>query len=164
MPVKARRAKPRWLEVVALAACLVAGVAVGTQWQNGSVISSNGSLTASGYLAGALETQLASASGDTHMLVSFRSKAGGYCRVFAGEAFDGIACKNAGSWELIRTQSSSARTGAAYRQAGSESPALMSAAQDLMTGDPLSVADEQKARASHWKSECQTPGDAPTYC
>jgi hypothetical protein len=151
MPVKTVRAAPRWLQAAALAACLIAGVEVGTQWQSGPVKTRNGSLIASGSLANNLETQPASASGDTHMLVSFRNKAGDYCRVFAGEALNGIACRNAGDWKLLRTRAGAAPARTAYRQAGSENAALMSEAQDMMAGEPLAVAEEQSAIALGWK-------------
>jgi hypothetical protein len=156
MPVKAVRGRPVWLQAAALAACLVAGVAVGTQWQNGPVKSTRGALVASGALAGALETRIATASGDTRMLVSFRDSGGNYCRVFASDAVDGIACKKDGNWDLVQTRSGTTRAGTAYRQVGSENVALMAEAQDMMAGAPLSVADETRARALRWTPECRT--------
>jgi hypothetical protein len=166
MPVDTRPSRPRWLQVAALAACLVAGVALGTRWQSGQVKSRGGVLVASGALAGALETQLASTAGDPRMLVSFRNKKGDYCRAFAGQAFDGIACKNHGGWQLIRTESGSSRDGAAYRQAGSGDGALMGEAQNLMAGDPLSAAEEQGARLTKWAAKCPPSNSnvRPTHC
>ncbi|MDB5702100.1 MAG: anti-sigma factor [Sphingomonadales bacterium] len=152
MPVKSPL-KQGWLKIAAVAACVVVGVGVGTQWQNDSVRSPDGTLVASRSLAGALDTQLASASGDTHILVSFRNRSGNYCRVFTGEALDGIACKDAGAWKLVRTGSGSTQPGGAYRQAGSENGKLMKEAQDLMVDDPLSTAEEQRARAAKWNSK-----------
>jgi hypothetical protein len=167
MPARPARARSRVIEIAALAACLIAGVAVGTQWQNGlwhngvgqggPVASRGGALIASGTLAAALDTKLASAAGDgdTKILVSFRDRFGSYCRVFAGQSLDGIACKQGGDWRLLRTQASDGRPGgnadrAAYRQAGSANGALMAEAQNLMTGEPLDGPAEQNARASGW--------------
>ncbi|AYJ86260.1 anti-sigma factor [Sphingomonas paeninsulae] len=166
MPVNTRPSRPRWLKVAGLAACLVAGVAVGTRWQSDQVKSGGGMLIASGTLARALETQVASAAGDPRMLVSFRTKSGDYCRVFAGQALDGIACKKPGGWQLIRTESGSSRDSAAYRQAGSGDSVLMGEAQNLMAGDPLSAAEEQDARLTEWVTKCppSTSNVRPTRC
>lgn len=143
----------RWLSGLAVAASLVVGVALGTQWQepNGPVSSSGSSLVASGDLARALDTQLASTSGDTRVLVSFRAAGGGYCRVFAAPAVDGIACRSGAIWELRQTRASGARRDAAYRQAASGEAPLLAAAQDMMAGEPLDEAAETRARAAGWK-------------
>lgn len=143
----------RWLSGLAIAASLVAGIAVGTQWAGapGPVAAGKAGLIASGPLAHALDTQLASAAGDTKMLASFRDSNGDYCRVFAGQSFDGIACKNANGWQLRQTQSSGAASGADYRQAGSGNAAIMATAQDMMAGDPLDDAGERAALAKGWR-------------
>lgn len=143
----------RWLSGLAIAASLVAGIAVGTQWAGapGPVAAGKDGLIAAGPLADALDTQLASASGETRMLASFRDSKGGYCRVFAGQSFDGIACKGAEGWQLRQTQSSGAASGADYRQAGSGNAAIMAAAQDMMAGDPLDETAEKQAISKGWK-------------
>jgi hypothetical protein len=115
-------------------------------------------------LAGALETRIASASGDTRLLVSFRDNGGNYCRVFANDALDGIACKKEGNWNLVQTRSGTTRAGTAYRQVGSENVALMAEAQDMMAGAPLSVADETRARALRWTPECRTAHGLQAPC
>jgi hypothetical protein len=147
------RVRQGWLKIAAVAASLVAAVAVGTQWRTASVNSHSETLAASPSLSAALETQLASASGDTHILVSFRNRSGDYCRVFAGEAVDGIACKDASVWKLVGTGSGSKRVANAYRQAGSEHGELMEKAQEMMVDDPLSPADERMARAAKWSTK-----------
>ena len=143
----------RWLSGLAVAASLLVGVALGTQWQGptGPVSASGSSLVASGDLARALDTQLASASGDTRVLVSFRDSSGGYCRVFAAEALDGIACKGTQGWQLRETKSSGTTRGTAYRQAASNAAPLMATAQEMMVGDPLDEAAEKRARVTGWK-------------
>ena len=150
MPVPQPR---HWLSGLAVAASLVVGVALGTQWQGptGPVSASGSSLMASGNLARALDTQLASTSGDTRILVSFRVAGGGYCRVFAAPALDGIACRSGATWELRQTQASGARRDAAYRQAASGEAPLLAAAQDMMAGEPLDEAAETRARSVGWK-------------
>lgn len=143
----------RWLSGLAIAASLVAGIAVGTQWTGtpGSVAANKDGLIASGPLAKALDTQLASAAGGTKMLASFRDSSGGYCRVFAGQSFDGIACKGASGWQLRRTQSAGPASSADYRQAGSGNAAIMSAAQDMMAGEPLDQTAEKQAVSKGWR-------------
>ena len=106
---------------------------------------------ASGDLARALDTQLASVSGDTRVLVSFRAQGGDYCRVFAAPALDGIACRDGKAWQLRQTRTSAAQGRAEYRQAASDNAALMAAAQEMMAGEPLNEEAEARARASGWK-------------
>jgi hypothetical protein len=147
-----RTARPRrWIEAAAIAASLVLAVAVGHQWQSGPVKVSGDRVVASGSLGHALDTQLASASGDTHMLVSFRDDRGSYCRVFATGAIDGIACRDQDQWVLRETRSPLHAAGSDYRQAGSADAPLMASAQDMMKGDPLDTAAERRARDAGWR-------------
>lgn len=143
----------RWLRGLAVAASLVAGIALGTQWPetDGPVSTRGRTLVASGPLAKSLDTQLASAGGETRILASFRAQDGGYCRVFSAPALDGIACCNGGNWQLCQTRAPVTQQDATYRQAASGDTALLAAAQDMMAGDPLDAAAEAKARAAGWK-------------
>jgi hypothetical protein len=143
----------RWFGGVAIAASLVAGLLLGGQWQalTAPVSTGSGGLVASGALSRQLDTQLASASGDTRMLTSFRDGGGRYCRVFASPALDGIACKTSDGWQLRRTQSPAAKPDAAYRQAASADGALMAAAQEMMQGEPLDAAGERRAISAGWR-------------
>lgn len=153
-PKTAPAPTPRhWLGGLAIAASLVAGIAVGTQWTgtSGPIAAGKDGLIASGPLAHALDTQLASAAGDTKMLASFRNNNGDYCRVFAGQSFDGIACKSASGWQLRQTRSSSAVSGTAYRQAGSENAAILAAAQDMIAAEPMDEAGEKQAISKGWR-------------
>ena len=152
-PAPASRPR-RWLGALALAASLVLGIVLGTQWRSaaGPVATTADGMIAAGDLARRLDTQLASANaGDTRMIVSFRARDGRYCRVFSVAALDGLACRTADSWQLLQTRSSGPRDGGAYRQAASGDPTLMTAAQDMMRGDPLDDAAEQKAREAGWR-------------
>ena len=144
----------RWLNGLAIAATLIAGVALGTQWPMtaaGPVAIADGRMVAAGPLAAALDTQLASAAGDTRIVASFRSEGGSYCRVFEGAALGGIACRDRGAWQLRQTRAAGVRSGTDYRQAGSTDAALMAAAQEMMTGDALDATAERKARDAGWK-------------
>ena len=152
-PPVVARPRPRWLSGLAVAASLIAGIVLGTQWHGpaGPVSASGSSLLASGNLARALDTQLASASGETRLLVSFRNRNGSYCRVFATPALEGLACKSGQDWHLRQTRSSGITSGAAYRQATSGDASLLAAAQEMMVGDPLDEAAERRAVAGSWR-------------
>jgi len=155
VPIRPRAApaRRRWMEAAAIAATLVLGVAVGRNWQDAPIAIRHGTLAASGSLARALDEQRAGAGGETRILASFRTGTGDYCRVFSGTAIDGIACRDPAGWTLRRAQAAGQEAGTEYRQAGSADAALMAAAQDMMAGDPLDAAAEDRARASGWRQD-----------
>ncbi len=140
-----------WRAAAAMAACLVAGVAIGHFATGAPAGVSGGPLLASGALARSLDRQLAGVGGATRVLVSFRDSRGNYCRVFATPAIDGIACHDPQGWTLRRTQAGDEGSRSDYRQAGSGEPALLAAAQDMMAGDPLDAAAERAAKARNWR-------------
>ena len=148
-----RRTAVRWPQAAAIAAALALGVGLGSQiGERGSVATQGGALVASGSLARALDVQLASATGETRVPVSFRDTRGRLCRVFDAPAADGIACRQGDAWTLVRTRSGEAPGVATeYRQAGSADAALLAEAQDLMAGDPLDAATEARAREAGWR-------------
>ncbi|MES2444599.1 MAG: anti-sigma factor [Pseudomonadota bacterium] len=152
--VVALRPAPRisgfWRAATAMAACLVAGVAIGQFAQPAPGVSGD-SLVASGALAQALDRELAGAEGPTRVSVSFRDAQGHYCRVFQAPAVDGIACRENGGWALRRTQAGAAGANGDYRQAAAANPELFAAAQDMMAGDPLDPAAERAARDRGWR-------------
>lgn len=149
----------RWTTTCsALAASLIVGLIIGhmlTPQARGPMATSGGTLIASGGLAHALNTQLASTQGndaDLRMLVSFRDRSGTLCRVFDGAALNGIACRQDSGWVLRETRAPSAAPDVSgYRQAGSDDAALMADAQDMMAGDPLDAGTEAKARLAGWR-------------
>ncbi|MFN3434966.1 MAG: anti-sigma factor family protein [Sphingomonas sp.] len=142
-----RRAAARWWPAGAIAAGVALALGLAAPWQHAPRAGDH----ADGALGDALDTQLASNDGDPKMLVSFRNAAGAYCRVFAGQAADGIACRDAAGWRLMRTAPGSLPQGSTYRQAGSSDAALMTAAQAMMAGDPLDAAAEARARQRGWR-------------
>lgn len=152
---------PRWWSNrwagAAMAASLVLGIFVGSQWQgagqSGPITAHDGALLASGELASALDMQLASAQEDApiRMLGTFQRDGGDICRVFAGRQVSGVACHEAGGWQLQHVLPGSARTGTAYRQAGSHEAELMAIAQAMAAGEPLDAAQEREAKAKGWR-------------
>jgi len=155
VPLAPRRApawRQPWLQAAAMAASLVIGVMVGSQWSGGPVTTDrSGALVASGSLANALNRQLASDAGETRMLVTFRNAQGEYCRVFAGRATDGIACRTDDQWRLVRTGAPASSAATDYRQVASADPELMAAAQALAKGEPLDAAQERQALRAGWR-------------
>lgn len=138
----------------AMAASLALGITVGTQpWAPAqSIATSNGTLVASGPLAEALDTQLASnqaAGAAVRIGLSFRSKDGHYCRSFESAEVDGIGCRDAGRWRLERTLQG--QRGSDYRQASSGE--LAGAVAAMMAGDPLDADAERAARDGGWSGK-----------
>lgn len=155
-----RRGLPQWLSI---AASLVIGAIIGQALLHGSasttVTSRDGQLLASGVLARALSTQLASAQTDQTAVqigVSYKSKTGDYCRTFTlheATTLAGLACHQHDDWHLqVLTQTTPpVQSSGAYHQAGSEIPkAILQAVDDNIAGDPLDTHAEAAARAKSW--------------
>lgn len=150
----AKRARFEPMHWGALAASLVLGLTIGLRpWLPAAdVASDKGVLVASGPLADALDTRLASnqpADAAVRIGLSFRDGAGRYCRSFESATVDGIGCREGGRWQLERTQRGRAPTD--YRQAGSGDLAAMAAT--MMAGDPLDADAERVARDSGWRAQ-----------
>lgn len=145
---RARFAPAHW---GAIAASLVLGLTLGLRpWTPApDVTGANGMLVASGGLADALDTQLASdqpTNGDIRIALSFRDKKSRICRSFAGRDLSGIGCREDGRWALERT--AAGQNAGEYRQASSGD--LAAAAAAMMAGDPLDAAAERAARDAGW--------------
>lgn len=149
----ARWYQPSVMQWGAMAASLVVGLMIGGTALNrdaGYVRDKNGALVASGDLADALQTQLASTQGaspEIRIGTSFAAKDGGYCRTFESASLDGIACHAGKEWQLKQTLSGDRAS--EYRQASSG--ALAEAAAAIMAGEPLDAAGEKAAVAKGWK-------------
>lgn len=142
-----RRAVPRWtwLAAPALAASLVLAVVLDPPGGPGP-----------GYaderLAAALQEQLVAeqpADAPVRVLLSFRDRAGAYCRAFASTRQTGIACRDEAGWKLHAAQVAEERSPGEYRQAGSEAE-IMQAAQAMAAGPALDAVAERAARAGGW--------------
>lgn len=137
----------------AMAASLALGIAIGTgAWQTaGPIALESGTLVASGALANALDTQLASAQrSDSAVRIgtSFTDRSGRYCRTFDSAAVAGIGCRDDGRWQLEQTARGS--SAGDYRQASAGSVAA--AAAQMMAGDPLDASAERAARDKGWQN------------
>ena len=154
-PRAVRRERPLWIGAVA--ASLVAGLLAGPlilQRDPGGVAMRDGTAIASGDVARALGTQLASAQppdAAVRVGVTFRDGAQRWCRTFESGTTGGIACAQGNDWRIERLYGGMSQQGGAYRQAGSPAAAMMADAQAMMAGDPLDVAAERAARDAGWR-------------
>lgn len=154
-PRPARRERPLWIG--AMAASLVAGLLAGPlvlPRDTGGIAMRDGTAIASGEVARALDTQLASApvpDAAVRVGITFRDGAQRYCRTFESGATGGIACAGGKAWRIERLYGGMSRQEGAYRQAGSPAAAMMADAQAMMAGDPLDAAAEQAARDAGWR-------------
>ena len=148
----ARWDRPSVIQWGAMAASLVVGLMIGGTALNrdAGYVRDDGVLVASGELADALQTQLASTQGTDPKVrigTSFAAKDGGYCRTFESASLDGIACRAGKDWQLKQTLSGNGAS--AYRQASAG--ALAEAAAAMMAGEAMDAAAEKAAAEKDWK-------------
>jgi hypothetical protein len=159
--IDVRRAS-RW-QPVAMAASLLLGAALGFWGWHGSdalvKTGASGALVANAGLADALSNQLAADRRSAQQVItglSFRAKSGEYCRTFsiAGKAASsGVACRQGGDWQIkvLAQASQAAPQNGEYRQAASaDTPAVRSAVEQYIDGEPLDAAGELAARRAGW--------------
>lgn len=149
----------------AMAACLVAGLCLGLfalNFRSGAIVATrDGVMIASGKLATALDTQLASTQSKTDAVqigLSFRDQSGDYCRSFALQENQvaGLACNSGKDWRVqMLTESerdANGQSSGQYRQAGSEMPAaVLALVEQKISGEALDAEAETAARNSNWK-------------
>lgn len=139
------RALPRWSWVTGPA--LAASLALAVLWPRGGDY-------LEGPVVNVLENQLVAAqptNAETRILLSFRTKDGGYCRAFTSRGESGIACRESGGWALAENGAATARQNGEYRQAGNDGAQLMERAQAMAAGAALDAAQEKAARARGWR-------------
>jgi len=143
----------------ALAATLVAGLLAGQmspRSPSGLIGTQGGAIVATGELAHALDSRLASASQlkSARIGVSFKTADNHYCRTFSLASGAGIGCRNSDRWTIERfAAGADSGSEGRYRQAASPSAEIMAAAQEMMAGVPLDAAGEREARDRHWTSQ-----------
>jgi hypothetical protein len=139
-----------------LAATLVLGIAIGQVAplsDGGPIRDKEGVLFASGDLSRVLDSRLASQQGageETRVGISFARSDGGVCRTFQSPAIEGLACREGDGWRMVMIGEGGAQT-SEYRMAGSSSAAILAAAQEMMTGEPLDAEAERRARDAGWR-------------
>jgi hypothetical protein len=144
----------RWRALAAAAASLVLGVFVGQQLGARGAGAPDGSmLRAQGALASALQTELASsqpASAPVRIGISFTGRDGQPCRTFETADAAGLACRSDGQWRLALMTAAPGPRASEYQQAGSAAALVMSAAQEMIVGDPMTADQERQARDAGW--------------
>jgi len=145
---RAARRIPRWSWVVGPA--LAASLALAVFLPRGEVHEGY----ANPQLASALDDQLVASQASTaptHILLSFRSGDGQFCRAFSDHVQSGIACKDATGWQLQASGAPSDTQQGDYRMAGSSAAKIMVEAQEMAGGPALTAEEEQAARAAGWR-------------
>jgi hypothetical protein len=122
-------------------------------WQSGA----DGVLLASGELAKALDTQLASASAAAVVRVglSFKAGSGEYCRTFTTRqprSLAGLACHGSHGWYVPALLEAPASVEGEMRTATTAlPPALLEQVDARMRGEPLDAEGERAARDAGWR-------------
>jgi len=161
---RTRSYKLSWLPV-SMAASILVGVGAGfLVWRHSdSIIIQNAGdrLVASGSLARGLSNQLAgdrAPASAVEIGFSFVAKSGDYCRTFTiadAAGSGGVACRRGERWEIrVLTQPGSVGArGSEYRTASSTlSPAIVTAVEELISGEPLDRTGEIAARKRAWQA------------
>lgn len=156
----ARRAAPvRWgmPQWAAMAASVALGAMVGAFVLRGP--SSPFEETAAGLMArGALDQALTQrlagsvGTGGPQIGISFRDRAGQYCRTFhveRGTPLAGLACRSGDEWRVHVLAAASSRAGG-MRTAAAMPMAVLQAVDAAIQGEPLDAAAEAAARDAGW--------------
>lgn len=163
IPLASRR-RVNWAQWGGLAAGVALVVALLPQWRTQAdhpadtvTAQADGRLLARGPLADALERGLA---GDarpdgTRLLLSFRDRAGQFCRSFAAPVGRGLACRAGGQWQVVvltaPAPTAASATPPALRLASGEFPAeVLAAVEQRMAGLALDAPQERAARDAGW--------------
>jgi anti-sigma factor RsiW len=150
---RTRREQParRWVPAGAIAASLVVGLVVGLQHSPAGqgVGDSATALALAPPVADALDHQLSGEPGVVRVSLTFRDHDGAWCRSFTARHIAGLACRDAGHWQLRYGVPVSGDPAATYRMAGGESRTAAVIATSI-DGDPLDAAGERAARAKGW--------------
>ena len=150
----------RWRYPASLAASVVVAIGLAVfAWQRPALLKErgDGALAASGDLARSLSDSLSGdpPAGEVRIGVSFLARGGEYCRTFTLRESAGLACRRGDRWlihDFTELGEARAPQSGDYRTASSTlPPAILSAVQAQIVGDPLDRAGEQRARSAGWR-------------
>jgi hypothetical protein len=158
---------------LAIAASVLGGLLVGAVtehfWNSGTSGAMteyhDGALVARGALADTLSNQLTDVpmpGSRFHVGMTFRAKAGNYCRTFSATdnpSLAGLACHEQEDWRILTLIGSqpAARNAAAANDAAERrvawnlSPLLLQTVREHIAGEPLDAQAEAKARGGDWR-------------
>ena len=149
------RSMPSLVQWASLAATLVLGIFAGSmlpRQTSAPVEVQGGKMYAASALAGALDRDLASApTGNVRIGMTFRDRAGDYCRSFTATGSSGLACRTGGRWQLKGMFAAPEGSGSEYRMAAGMDPNLASLVDASIAGEPLDAAGEKAARDKGWR-------------
>lgn len=161
--VRTRRARlggtPSWAQWGGMAASVVLGVLLGThigeQKTDSDLGLRQGQLLASGAIAQALTTQLASEpqpGASVAVQLSFVDKRNGYCRTFSTTTLAGLACLHNGQWAVQQVAAVDEPASGTVRQAASALPrSVLEAVDQRMANTALDAKAERLARDQGWR-------------
>jgi hypothetical protein len=150
----------RWStrEWIAMAACLLLGVALARLLPPSPPAVIDDAMLAQGTLARGLDDVLAGKSdADAPVVVnlSFRARSGEICRAFALRApqpLAGLACREGGDWRVDTLTAMRVAPAGGLRTASSAlPPAVLAEIDARIDGEPLDPAGERAARAADWR-------------
>jgi hypothetical protein len=85
--------------------------------------------------------------------ISFTSLDGAVCRTYQDAAHAGIACRDGEQWQVrLLAKVETGRAGV-MQQANSAPALVMSAAQEMILGEPMDAQQEQAARNAGWHTD-----------
>lgn len=156
---RARR-RPSWIQWGGMAASLLLGLLIGTQWPSGGAAGlmaqgRDGGLLARGELALALDQRLSGQQQDgVTPGLSFVAQDGRYCRSFSLEGSAGLACRDEArqQWRVEQLLRSSTGAAPAYRTAATAlPPGLLQTIDAMREGEVLDAPAERAARERGWQ-------------
>lgn len=153
-----------WVEWAAVAASVAIGAVIAhlamRSPETTRIITDKGQLVAQSDLAEALSNQLVidqPVRAPVQIGVSFKSKDGNTCRTFTVKdqnVVGGLACREGNEWhvQVLADAPPAMNSPGVYKPAGgSMPPAVVSAVEQKIQGDPLDADGEAAARARGWK-------------
>jgi anti-sigma factor RsiW len=159
-PWRSADTRSNWMQWGGMAASVLLGVLLGLLFAprgdvDALLAERAGRLVAGDALSQALSAQLAGDERSAPAVavpLSFVDKAGRYCRTFSSAHTAGLACRNAGQWEVLIATPAQGDAAAPMRQAASSLPrAVLDAVDQRIEGNALNAAQERDARARDWK-------------
>lgn len=150
--------RPSVMRGMALAACLVVGVAVGygLAAQGRLLRSGDAGLQAAGGLDRALDRQISGdAPGAIAVGLTFATDSGAVCRTFTlrRDRIAGLACRERDVWRIPVTAAVEAAKAGDYRAAGADTPmAVLMAVDERIKGEVFTRDQERTARAAGWSA------------
>lgn len=156
----ARQTASTWVRWGGLAAGVLLAVWGGPQlWILGRaepdlLTQADGRVMARGALARSLENGLASdgTGGPVRVLLSFKDRSGQFCRTFSAPAGTGLACRDAGRWQVAVLAARPQSEDRGLRLAGGDLPAtVLDAVERRISGLALDASQERAARDTGWQ-------------